>query len=53
MRGKEQIRGRKRQREKGLGRERDNDGRERERKQCGWILTVGLNQPLGICLTNT
>jgi hypothetical protein len=46
---------RERQREKGLGMERDNDGRERKQsgsfEKMAWvILTVGLNQHLGICL---
>ncbi len=44
-----------RETEKGLGRERDNDGRERKwrgsfEKMAWVILTVGLNQYLGICL---
>ncbi len=46
------------ERKSGLGKERDSDSGERKWRgsfeKLVWVdLTVGLNQHLGICLTNT
>jgi len=56
--GIEQIGEKERPRESRLGRERDIDSGERKQRESfekmAWVdLNAGLNQYLGICLTNT